>query len=1554
MPKRKASDTQALLKKILASELPAHASLVDTLQVTSSVMALQRSGEAALMAQFPTLQASEVHRLQGRLDVASAAMMRAFREQRLIATAPRPLDERKGPLALSTGPTYENQFSPSWANNARPEAVDATTSPAAYLIDMLSFVKQYIEGENLHPDLRPLAVRRPDLFELTLDHRTLSREVPQVEVVNQVLERAIVDEQQRKGESSAVEDRLLQVRHPLRLFPYETYWQQILTVLAHNDLHLGDVARLGDLDNPYFIRPGAHSHWSDSALQQESELGPALRSILVERPYFGNGSQLRVDPQNRKLLALRDPTSAAHADEERDASAQFFLENFGVQGETTLRRVVSFCQVVQIDQTQMESLFALADHAPRRSDNVRSDVADSGAAAFGARFINSAVGEPVGVDSSAADPQLHYFLNLTPVRLDRINRFMRLAHALQLPYVQVDQVVCAIIDAEQVAASELKRRPLLEASPLWMSTNTLRGLGVFQFLRKRLGCSAEDFATLLSNMGVHGVGDTPSHFDRVFNSGAALPLVLDDELFSLSGDDPHSKRTIDQLCHGLGINLETFRYLSRTVMQAQGSETLRRSLPVISAFYRVTLLARLLSISTIELLSLLETLSPEGLYALQAAGRPTNAMHRNFSQTDTLSVVHAIAHCVLWCQQQDLPISWLVQQLLPIETVDVVPQATLSLLGDIKRELLPFQDLDQHLAEAGVMALRTASWQQQLKQIVDELGLFREARTPEEDFEPALYEQFLEREIQVVIDALVATPGSLDSQLPELAPDELQRLKSLILGTLLRVRSQQWGVVQERLAQALALSADRVIAVVYWAGGKVHALLESAARFTALDDRSPTAKAIMPLLQRMQRHARVAERLKLSPLLLATLLSTTQRPRLSLSDLELTLPTLYRLERYTHAVERARQSEEQLLGYWQAIAALGEMSENERRLIKDAAAEKIANWMGWGIREVLDVATHLTSDGIVRNLDHLIVLAQVKAISDRTGLSAISLMKLSRLDSHASTQDHRDAAQQMLSSLNRPGEPRGEDAELRQSLATRCVVSQSRLIANRPDESTRISLTLLDMSNQPVADIRVSWTTDLGTLLSRFGYTDHNGVVTVELDAGELMGVAHVKATYLLDSEAYAPPIVIDCDEDSLTLIRQSPLPAAPWQAAGNLGEYVIVAGLFDDYDNPGVDRLINWASDIGQFVDSAGETLTNDEGLSQARLRSMDPGQGRVAMWYAGSTDDPQILALEFEDRPSIRALALDSWAVVGTLVVKATVLSVNGEPASGQKLVWACTRGDGEDGPSFEGEPQTDEHGEARLRIDATEAGTLQVRVALRSKDDDETGFHPRELTLEVLPDALEVVTEQGLVWPLADGIDASDFLIQVRTRDGRAVERCPVTWTVQEGGHPAQPMTTDAQGKARFILSSTTPGPRTVVATWGEDPQAVKFDEVIFLPALDMQVCFDGQPIGGPVVIRQPAPGAAQDTYTLSCTLPADHPLLREGLQLLYDGRDSAPALGLSFEPGLGEVASFEERTVSWTLTAVSTGLSHESRPQLGITYRKASRVVWLDLIVQPAQP
>ncbi len=333
-------------------------------------------------------------------------------------------------------------------------------------------------------------------------------------------------------------------------------------------------------------------------------------------------------------------------------------------------------------------------------------------------------------------------------------------------------------------------------------------------------------------------------------------------------------------------------------------------------------------------------------------------------------MVHAIAHCVLWCQQQDVPISWLVQQLLPIETVDVVPQATLSLLGDIKRELLPFQDLDQHLAEAGVMALRTASWQQQLKQIVDELGLFREARTPEEDFEPALYEQFLEREIQVVIDALVATPGSLDSQLPELAPDEQQRLKSLILGTLLRVRSQQWGVVQERLAQALALSADRVIAVVYWAAGKVHALLESAARFDALDNRSPTAKAIMPLLQRMQRHARVVERLKLSPLLLATLLSTTQRPRLSLSDLELNLPTLYRLERYTHAVERARQ-------------------------IKDAAAEKIANWMGWGIREVLDVATHLTPDGIVRNLDHLIVLTQVKAISDRTGLSAISLMKLS-------------------------------------------------------------------------------------------------------------------------------------------------------------------------------------------------------------------------------------------------------------------------------------------------------------------------------------------------------------------------------------------------------------------------------------------------------------------------------------------------------------------------------------------------------------------------------
>jgi len=1545
MTKRRSSKKRGTaLERILENEPGISIKLKDAPLAEDSIFNLQRKTTAALMAHYPTLHISEAKRLSARLDVASAAMMRAFREKRLRAGGGRPANELKGPLALSQGPTFENQFSPSWSNNAHPQAVDATTSPAAYLIDMLAFVEEFVESQADSDKALTLRGRRPDLFELLIDARTMNREVTQVEVVNRVLEYA-VEEQRRQtpNDLTAVEDKLLQVRRPLKLFPYEAYWQQIRTVLTFNKLQLSDVSRLSDVESPYFIQPGAHSEWSDAALAQDSSLGPALRAILTEGPYFGTGSEALINPQTRQLLSPPQTAANKRAEQDIEIRIAFFEDNFGMD-YSTLQNVVNFRHALQMTQQEMNALFGLGDYSPIRSEHV-GDSSLATADLFGARFINSGGTEPVSVVRKDRTINTLTFLALSEQRCDRVNRLVRLAHAMQLTYPQADQLVCAIIDAEKRAVASVKRLAVNDA-PLWMSFNTLRGLGLFQFLRERFDCSAEDFAALMSDMAIYGVGDTLSHFDRVFNLDTTTPLVLDGKPFNLAGEDAESKMTVDQLCRGLGINMETFRYLSRMVLQSQGSESLHRTLGTVSAFYRVTRLAKLLSITTIELLSLLEVVSPEGLYALQLAGVPQNAMYMNSEQTDTVSVIHAIGRCVLWTQEQQLPIGWLVQQLLPVETADVVPEDIRALFTELKSHLLPFQDFDRLMQEAGVRPLKSASWQTRLKQVVDDDGLITDTGNSEEDFDPLLYENFVEREIAVVIAQLQkADPAThQEGQLPELTTDEADRLKALILGVVLRIRSQQWGVVQERLSHLLALNADLVIPVIYWAQGTAHALLATATAFQPDQPQSADMKAIMPLIQRMQRCARVATQFALSPAFFSSFLAADKRSRFSVNNNDLTLHTLYFLEQYKRCLGVANQSEEQLLGYFTLIEALGEMSDNERRLITDAAAEKLAAWLGWGIREVLDVAGQVSTDGIIRNLAQLCVLTQTRQLCEQTELSAISLIKLSRLSSHSTTQVYRDAAQEMLSSLYGERQQRRDEAELRQSLSVRCQVREARLIARAENQETLVTLTLLDMNNQPLSGIRVRWSTDLGKVLANASYTDVHGVASVGLAAGNTVGVAHVQAFYGLDSVAFAPPITIDCDEDSLDIeMTLSPGIGQPWPPAGNKGVFILTAHLSDKYGNPGADRLINWASEVGEFVGNDGETLTDSGGYSRITLRSLQPAKGIVLVWYADG--NRATYEVGFSDEPYISALVVTSATVLGNGIdVSATVMGLGGEGVAGQKLRWTC---EGGEIVGIKGDT-SGAAGNARAVFTADAPGEATITVELLNDEVPPQPFFSKQITFEVLPDAVLKGVRASEHWPIADGIDAAEWEVHIATSTGKPVERYPVKWRVEEVNTFQVTVLTDAQGIARYERVCATQQPRTAIADCGQIGEH-KFATLTFMPELNLVIEVDEVKLNGPIIL---AP--REKTYTLTYQLPDKHPLLEQPMQLLYDGRASDISLGLTFTPGLGLDKSFTGGKVTWTIKCDATALSKPANLRLGLSNQKLEKTLWTAARVDPEQP
>lgn len=384
-----------------------------------------------------------------------------------------------------------------------------------------------------------------------------------------------------------------------------------------------------------------------------------------------------------------------------------------------------------------------------------------------------------------------------------------------------------------------------------------------------------------------------------------------------------------------------------------------------------------------------------------------------------------------------------------------------------------------------------------------------------------------------------------------------------------------------------------------------------------------------------------------------------------------------------------------------------------------------------------------------------------------------------------------------------------------------------------------------------------------------------------------------------------------------------------------------------DGLGNQGVDRLVNWTSSIGEFIDSSGETLTDSEGISRISLRSMQAGKGIVALWYAGNPENVQKFEVVFDDLPYVGSLALTSWAVVGDDIrISATILGLDGNPYPDQALKWACAGAE-----LVSQEELSDANGQAKAVLSAKAAGLVEVTVMLSKSGDTEDDYYTETLSFEVLSNATCAKASTSGKWPIANGISAAEYALHILSDDGKPVERYPVTWTVQEGEVEAVTSLTGPDGMAHYLLKSTQVGERTVVASWGDDG-SYPFEAVKFLPEQGLEILFEQQPVEGPVVITQPTEGEAQ--YTLSCRLPEGHPLLEAELYLLYSGRFSASSLGLEFDPRLGEAKPFEASAVQmdWKITSKPTGLNQEASLQLGVSYEQAMEPIWIDVIVKPS--
>ncbi|MCO7520850.1 MULTISPECIES: Ig-like domain-containing protein [unclassified Pseudomonas] len=1503
--------------------------------VQDSVFNWQRADLGYLMARLPRLDAKQAKQLSERLNVAFFALMRRFREARLSAGSGQAASQRKGLLAQPGAPILEQLLGYGWNGQVQPGAIESTGSPVAWLVDLQLFMRELEKRANPRTAVT-FAQRRPDVLALQLDERAVNRVVTQVEVVINMLKHAIAgDSASGTYDPIAVQDQLLAKRYPYQRFPYEFYTAQVKTVLTYNQLYISDLAAVGDIDAPYFIHPGGHAQWSDTALAQYSGLGPILRGMLLDDPYFDEG----VVPYANRVQA--------------QAGARFFKEHFGVQSYADLQTTPRFCQALNMDEGQMNALLARAEHTPIVSGNLQPAPTVKAAMQFGARFINSDGAQPVAVarpikeegeEEEKKEDNDNYFLGLTPARCDRLNRLIRVANAMQLSPAQADQVLCAAIDAQR-RGEPAGRRARVEATPLRIGTATLRALGLFQYLREQFACTAEDFATLLGDIAVYGPGETPSHFDRVFNFDDSLPLVLDDKPFSLAGSDDDSRRTVQQLCRGLRLNMEGFRYLARAVMQFHQQPWLQRSVQTVSTLYRVTLLARLLGIGLIELLTLLEVLSPDGRFLKQLTGQPHNTPYQSASHTDTVSVIHAVSQCVLWCREEGVKVSWLVEQLKPLEVLDVTPLEVRGLLLELATQVSPFRDIDKLLLEAGVPALQGKRWQTELDRVVDALGLVIRSGRGSQDFDPVLYEDFARREIQLVA-------------MRELPEADVERVVELVLGVVLRVRTQQWELVQQSVSQLLKVDATLAVPILYWAAGTVHDLLAYAVEYVPAGRSSETMKDMLPLVRRMQRRKEVVVQFDLSPAMLSSLLSRPQRTRFSLLSLDLTLHTLYFLSRYTRCVRQARKGEHAVLDYFRLIEELGPLSGNELRLVREAAAEEVADLLGWGINEVFDVARQASADGIVRNVAQLWMVARIQQFCAKTGLSAASVMKLSRLSVHDSVQLYREAAQEMLASLERKVGEVASDPELRQSQLPTCKPAKDYLIANpKATDATTITFTLLDRDGVAVSGLPVKWATNLGYLKGDQSTTDHNGVATIEFEGRSMMGVATITATYLLGRQV-STAVTVGFDADSLNVDDIENRPQAPWPLAGNRGTHLLRVRVMDRHDNSAADQKVIWTTDREDwtFRDSDGHTLTDHEGFSTVRLRGFSEGTGYVYCHCPDIEDSMQEVTVGFDDQPYVSAFILTTHAVVGEdMKVRAMLTGLDGDPVAGVVVSWGVPAGT----VIKDEQSVSDDYGWVWATLVASAAGTLTVTVSPEEGHADSAG----KLEIDVLIDAEDIVWVDPESWPVRGGDDVVKYAVKVFSSDGKPVINFPVIYTPP--GVPSEDVYVGPDGYARAQFVAL-PEPQSTMEMeghlrkWQQDPaDRHRFPSIPIVDALNARIewVHESQRVGegASFTLHEPEGDDAQ-TYYLDYILPTDHPVLelKERVQLVSGEGASAASLGLTFDKGFGEWLDLEKGKpkLRWTITSRNKGLKFQTTTRFAIRYRHAQESVQCAITVVPA--
>ncbi|MBD9587280.1 virulence plasmid 28 protein [Pseudomonas sp. PDM03] len=1479
------------------------------LEEDGSVLQLVRMGQQGLIDTFG-LSSHEARLVQDKANSVLVHVARQFRNHRLTRHTPRNALHYTGINALVDGPDYEKLFNPAWGETTPVGSLDANDSPAAYFVELYTKALE-LEARTDADASKKLAMkdRRPDLATRVIDPQMAYQMTPTVVLVNEVLGQIIESQPfaPPRANDEVVDDRLLQARYPMTTLPFEWYREQWNHVLQQQGLSLGDVVRIADPKFPYWKETGAHGGRSSIAMRQASGLGPAMQALLLEERYVMStvGIEEAKTPRVDYRTGRIDPDPQATNDD-------FFKVNFGATYDDLLD-VVKFCIQASINSDQLASLLSIERYAPHVSPNVIPPPTVD-AKTFGSVFINA---EGTGPAISVAQPKGaqtdRKLENATKRHFDLINRMLRLARQINLPYDQCDLLLVA---AARAQTRKSANEPLAKASasPSYKITDsTLRAIGLFQDFRREFRCSAEDFAALIDEMSVCARGEEQSQFDRVFNSQSLFdtPLRLDGDKFAIHPQTDSDRRTVDQICSGLGINLETWRYLARVVAECYGMRNeLERSVRVVSSFYRLVRLASFCGVTSIELAALLETMSPMGSdWLRELLGHPHIGSYRTIGRADVLDVLHAVQSCVKWCRENNLEVIWLVQHVSPVEVPTAASEAELTLLQELRKRLEPTRLTEDALLGAGIPPVRAAlgtDWLTLLSEIVEEKGLIVKGRAVDD----ASYESWAKDEINGAVE------------MAEVDETQAERVRATILAIVLQTRAAQSAVVQESLAVYLNVEQDQALVVLRWVESDgVYLLLNETMRVlgdvTQTEQTIAVGDDILKMLAHLVRRTAVVKKLALSSAMLATLTTQEHWRWFGLRQIEeLTLDTFYLLTIYGRAVIHTEEPAEKLLAYLKLVNELPpQLTPEDIRLIRDGAASALAQAVKWGIKEVLECATYLAPDlPLIREMSQIDFVIRARGCAATTGLDAKAILDLGMLSPESDVQSCRQAAEHAVQCLSESAiqSKALEFGEVGQSVTGTTTVSTNRLIASAPGEYARIEVTLRDFQGEPLANITVTWECERCGLQDLTSVTDHAGRASVRFKAGNWMGLAKVVARYGLGQRVYAEPVLIDCDEDSIDyVIADTSVPPFEPKLAGNLEYLELQVRLDDKFGNFAADRPVQWGCTGGNLDPVV--SYTDKDGFARTRLRCREAVADLTATARYEGKDVLKFEKISFVDRPRIAVLEVLSPAVVGLpLELSCLVIGLDGRPFEGATVTFY-------QGETSLGTDDSDENGEATLTVPSVVAGPLTVRASVTHGS--------KSLELEVASAAVLHGQSADYLLPVAGSDRPSQLWIEVREatdNDASPIARYAIEWTVESPDDEPPEKTvvlTNSDGRSTFPFLAAKAGLYKVTALMQGGTDKRVFDLEVVEPLQWLIKLIDLTDETAPVehIIE---PGgflnlSRNRKYRLELAPETTHDLTGARAVLGWSAPFSAKAMGMTFAPLTGEYTIVSGGTMSWSI-------------------------------------